>query len=66
MDVGARWSLEGAEAVLSIRALRASNDFDEYWDYHEQQEYRRNHATRYDGGQPPPVRKGSTRLRRVK
>ena len=28
---GARWSLQGAEAVLRLRALRASSDFDDYW-----------------------------------
>ena len=27
---GARWRLSSAEAVLRLRALRASNDFDEY------------------------------------
>lgn len=27
---GARWSLQGAEAVLRLRALRSSEDFDEY------------------------------------
>ncbi len=48
MDVtGARWSLAGAEAVLRLRALRASGDFDEYWRFHEQKEYGRNHAARY-------------------
>jgi len=44
---GARWSLTGAEAVLRLRALRSSNDFDEYWKFHEQQEYQRHHASRY-------------------
>jgi hypothetical protein len=35
MDItGARWSLEGAEAVLKLRALIASGDFDAYWRYH--------------------------------
>ena len=29
---GARWRLVGAEAVLKLRALRASGDFDAYWD----------------------------------
>jgi hypothetical protein len=47
---GARWSLDGAEAVLRLRALRASGDFDEYWTYHEAQEYNRNHRELYDGG----------------
>jgi hypothetical protein len=44
---GARWSLRGAEAVLRLRALRASDDFDDYWAFHERQEYERNHAAHY-------------------
>ena len=44
---GARWSLTGAEAVLRLRALRSSDDFDAYWKFHEQQEYERHHASRY-------------------
>jgi len=44
---GARWGLAGAEAVLRLRALRSSNDFDAYWKFHEQQEYERNHASHY-------------------
>ena len=35
---GARWRLVGAEAVLKLRALRASGDFDAYWDFHEARE----------------------------
>ena len=38
---GARWRLVGAEAVLKLRALRASRDFDAYWDFHEAREYQR-------------------------
>ena len=41
------WRLVGAEAVLKLRALRASGDFDAYWDFHEAREYERNHAQRY-------------------
>jgi hypothetical protein len=44
---GARWSLTGAEAVLRLRALRSSNDFDAYWEFHEQQEYERHHTSHY-------------------
>jgi hypothetical protein len=44
---GARWSLKGAEAVLRLRALRSSGDFDEYWRFHELAEYERNHAVLY-------------------
>jgi hypothetical protein len=44
---GARWSLLGADAVLQLRALRASDDFDDYWVFHETCAYQRNHAARY-------------------
>jgi len=56
MDVtGARWSLTGAEAVLRLRALRSSRDFDEYWTFHEACEYERNHQTLYASGIVPPT-----------
>jgi hypothetical protein len=69
---GARWSLEGAEAVLRLRSLRASGDFDEYWEFHLQQEHKRNHEARYENGQTPlpnpaPESKAkASRLRLVK
>ena len=50
---GARWGLDGAEAVLKLRALLSSGDFDEYWAFHEEQEFMRNHAIRYAGNRPP-------------
>ncbi len=43
---GARWGLEGAEAVMKLRAIRCSDDWEEYWVFHEQQEYLRNHAAK--------------------
>jgi len=52
---GARWSLTGAEAVLRLRALRASGDFDQYWVFHEQQEYQRSHAAKYADRRVPDV-----------
>jgi hypothetical protein len=54
---GARWSLAGAEAVLRLRALRASGDFDEYWTFHETQEHQRNHAALYTPHKVPATRK---------
>lgn len=64
---GARWSLQGAEAVLRLRALRSSGDFDAYWRFHEQQEYLRQHAARYADGQVVPIRARQRRhLKRVK
>jgi hypothetical protein len=48
MDItGARWSTPGAQAVLRLRAVIANGDLDEYWQYHQQQELRRNHLDRY-------------------
>jgi hypothetical protein len=66
MDGGARWSLRGAEAVLRLRSLRSSGDFDEYWTYHEAQEYQRNHVARYAGQKVPSLCGRKPRLRRVK
>jgi len=67
MDGGARWSLQGAEAVLRLRALRCSGDFDEYWQYHESQEYQRNHVERYANNTVVPVQgRKRTALRRIK
>jgi hypothetical protein len=64
---GARWSLEGAEAVLRLRALRASGDFDAYWALHLDREHSRHHRARYAGGVPPlPVSPLRPALRRVK
>jgi hypothetical protein len=54
---GARWSLAGAEAVLRLRALRFSHDLDEYWTFHEAQEYERNHRTLYTDGIVPSTLK---------
>ena len=44
---GARWSLDGAEAVLRLRALAGNGDFDDYFTFHREQEKRRNHDNRY-------------------
>jgi hypothetical protein len=48
MDItGARWGLDGAEAILTLRTLATNNDFDTYWTYHQQQEQLRVHNGRY-------------------
>ena len=47
---GARWGLQGAQAILWLRAIAASGDHDAYWDYHIQQEHQRNHLSRYKNG----------------
>jgi hypothetical protein len=42
---GARWSLEGGEAVLRVRSLHASGDLDDYMGFHIAQERQRNYRT---------------------
>jgi hypothetical protein len=71
---GARWSLKGAEAVLRLRALRSSGDFDDYWEFHEIREYERNHLAHYADQQAPavvdphqpPSRRSQSRLKVVR
>jgi hypothetical protein len=42
LDIGgARWGLDGAEAVLTLRAVIASGDFEEYWRFHLKCEHQR-------------------------
>lgn len=49
MDItGARWGLDGAEAVLRLRSLRASGDLAAYWPFHQAREFERNHRALYD------------------
>src|SRR6516164_6439995 len=38
---GARWGLDGAEAILTLRAVISNGDFDDYWRYHLTQEHQR-------------------------
>jgi len=44
---GARWGLEGAQAILWLRAINASGDTSAYWDWHITRERQRNHLSRY-------------------
>jgi hypothetical protein len=44
---GARWGLQGGEVVLKLRALVINGDFDAYWESHDQQEYQRNHQSKF-------------------
>jgi hypothetical protein len=61
---GARCSLEGAEAILRLRSLRASGDLDAYWKHHEQRELERNHAARYANGKIPALTRRQSPSRR--
>jgi hypothetical protein len=44
---GARWGLQGAQAILWLRAIHASGDTGTYWNYHITQEHQRNHLSHY-------------------
>lgn len=60
---GARWSVAGAEAVLKLRALKLSGDFDDYWTHHLTREHERNHLSNYAGDiAPEPIPKPRLRL----
>lgn len=61
---GARWSLEGAEAILRLRSLRASGDLDDYWRHHEQRELERNHTALYANGTIPSLSRPAPASRR--
>jgi hypothetical protein len=64
---GARWSLTGAEAILRLRALRASGDFEDYWAFHLANEHARTHQSRYaDGVVPNPLPQKRSPLQLVK
>ena len=52
---GARWSTPGAEAVLRLRAVIRSGDWDAYWTFHTGVEYQNNHASTYARCEPPAV-----------
>jgi hypothetical protein len=41
---GSRWGLDGAEAVLTLRAVISNGDFQEYWQFHLKREHQRLYA----------------------
>ena len=47
---GARWSLDGAEAMLKLRTVRQNGDWPQYWHHHLTAEHQRIHASRYTNG----------------
>lgn len=40
-QAGMRWSKEGAQAVLDLRAVRLNGDWDTYWQFYRQQQHQR-------------------------
>lgn len=44
-QAGMRWTVEGAQAVLDLRAVRLNGHWDAYWHFHRQQQHQRLYST---------------------
>jgi hypothetical protein len=42
---GMRWAVDGAQAILDLRAVRLNGDWDSYWHFHRQQQHQRLYHT---------------------
>ena len=40
-QAGMRWTKDGAHAILDLRAIRLTNDWDAYWAFHRQRQHAR-------------------------
>ena len=47
---GSRWGVEGAEAILRLRAVIDNGDFEAYWAFHVRREHDRVHQARHQEG----------------
>ena len=50
-QAGMRWTKDGAHAILDLRAIRLTDDWDPYWAFHRQ----RQHQRRYGPSTTPPA-----------
>src|SRR5215216_2787853 len=44
-QAGMRWTQDGAQAMLDLRAVRINGDWDAYWQFHRQQQHQRLYGT---------------------
>jgi hypothetical protein len=51
-QAGRRWTKPGAQAILDLRGVRLSGDWDAYWSWHHQQEHQRSYGA---GAIRPPL-----------
>jgi hypothetical protein len=47
---GSRWGIAGAEALLRLRAIISTGDFQPYWAFHLRREHYRFHQARHQPG----------------
>jgi hypothetical protein len=52
---GARWSPDGAEAILKLRAVVINGDLDDYMNYYKTRYLNEKHLTRYDPDSVPAL-----------
>ena len=52
-QAGMRWTKDGAHAVLDLRAVRLTDDWDAYWVFHRQREHRRLYGSAPPLAAPP-------------
>ena len=51
MDItGARWSLQGSEAILKLRSINSSGDWESYWQFHKSCTQTRNYGENMNTG----------------
>lgn len=56
---GARWGLEGGEAILRLRSVAKSGDMNEYWNFHRRRELERNHLRHFADHELTPLRRAA-------
>ena len=52
---GARWSPDGAEVILKLRAIVVNGDLDDYMNYYKTRYRNENHLSRYDPASIPDL-----------
>jgi hypothetical protein len=54
-QAGMRWMIPGAQAMLDLRGVRLSGQWDAYWAFHRQQEQQRLYGAQATGTTPGPI-----------
>jgi hypothetical protein len=52
-QAGMRWTTDGAHAILDLRAIRLTDDWDPYWAFHRQRQHRRLYGPAATPSAPP-------------
>jgi hypothetical protein len=52
-QAGMRWTTDGAHAILDLRAIRLTDDWDPYWAFHRQRQHQRRFGPSATPSAPP-------------